>query len=111
MPKLETLKSKQAFLRVKAKGQKYYQKNFIIQALYHENSTRWGFIITKKMGSAVTRNFIRRRLKEIIRQLSPLPQADYVIIPRVNSHAVSFNDLRNEFHMAFNEIYATSPYA
>ena len=46
---------------------------------------RFGFTVTKQFGGAVQRNLIRRRLKEALRLLKPLPARpghDYVILAR-----------------------------
>lgn len=46
---------------------------------------RFGFTVTKKLGPAVVRNRIRRRLRELLRQGASahgLPGCDYVIVAR-----------------------------
>jgi ribonuclease P protein component len=48
-------------------------------------TARFGFTITKKLGNAVTRNRIRRRLKAAVSAVSPIhacPGHDYVIVAR-----------------------------
>lgn len=48
-------------------------------------SPRFGFTVTKKLGNAVARNRIRRRLKAAIGAVAPTraePSYDYVIIAR-----------------------------
>ena len=47
--------------------------------------SRFGFTITKKLGNAVTRNRIRRRLKAAFRTVAPdhaKPGFDYVVVAR-----------------------------
>ncbi len=49
------------------------------------NPARFGFTVTKKLGTAVVRNRIRRRLREILRQgivKQGLAGCDYVIVAR-----------------------------
>ncbi|CAG1772727.1 Ribonuclease P protein component [uncultured bacterium] len=45
---------------------------------------RYGFIVSKHLGKAVTRNLIRRRLRAVVRELHPQlkPGYDIVIIAR-----------------------------
>ncbi len=50
-----------------------------------EPQTRVGYTVTKKMGNAVRRNRIRRRLKSVVETVFPLQaeaNADYVVIAR-----------------------------
>jgi ribonuclease P protein component len=49
---------------------------------------RFGFTVTKKIGGAVVRNRVRRRLKEAVRALPPglaRPGHDYVLIARAGA--------------------------
>lgn len=41
---------------------------------------RVGFVVSSKIGNAVTRNLIRRRLKEAYRKLLPRLEGDYSIV-------------------------------
>jgi ribonuclease P protein component len=71
---------------------------------------RVGITITKKIGSAVTRNRIRRRFKEALRWLSPLPASrghDYVIVARREALGMPFPMLIESLSKAF--IRVTKP--
>lgn len=62
-------------------------------------SPRLGLSVSKKVGSAVKRNKLRRRLKEIFCSAVPdlLDSADYVISARPPAAEASFEELRDEF--------------
>jgi ribonuclease P protein component len=65
---------------------------------------RFGFTITKKLGNAVTRNRIRRRLKAAIAQLAPLqaqPGFDYVVVARHAAFDRPYPDIIADLHKAF----------
>lgn len=64
---------------------------------------RIGFTVTKKVGNAVERNRIRRRLREAVRgseALSPAPETDYVVVARREALAVPFSRLKAELEAA-----------
>ena len=69
---------------------------------------RFGFTITRKLGGAVVRNRIRRRLREALRILDAgLPQADfdYVVVARKSAAERSFADLGRDFRSAFAHMH------
>ncbi len=64
---------------------------------------RIGFTVSKALGGAVQRNRMRRRLREAVRQCSPLPgvSVDVVINPKKALLTVDFAALLNEVGRAF----------
>jgi ribonuclease P protein component len=72
-----------------------------------EAPPRFGFTVTKQSGGAVRRNRIRRRLKEALRLLRPLPARpghDYVILARPEALGMSFRILQSELMRALEKI-------
>jgi ribonuclease P protein component len=72
-------------------------------------TSRFGFTVTKQSGGAVQRNRIRRRLKEALRLLDPLPARpghDYVILARPEALSMPFRALQGELIRAFGKICA-----
>lgn len=55
---------------------------------------RYGFITSKRLGKAVVRNRVRRRLREGVRALATRPGWDVVISARVPAAQASFHELR-----------------
>jgi ribonuclease P protein component len=75
----------------------------------HEAAPRFGFTVTKQSGGAVERNRIRRRLKEALRLLDPLPARpghDYVVLARPEALCMPFRDLQGELIRALGKISA-----
>lgn len=62
------------------------------------DAARFGFIVSKKVGNAVVRNTIRRRLKAVCAEALPSvrPGADVVIRVLPGASALSFRELREE---------------
>jgi ribonuclease P protein component len=74
-----------------------------------EAQPRFGFTVTKQSGGAVRRNRIRRRLKEALRLLNPLPARpghDYVILARPEALGMPFLALQGELMKALGKIAA-----
>ncbi len=96
--KLVTIKARADFLRIRG-GAKWNTPGFLIEtkpARDPNGPPRFGFTVTKKLGNAVVRNRIRRRLKEAVRtahgSLSQ-PGYDYVIVGRTPAFDMPFERL------------------
>ncbi|MEQ1696137.1 MAG: ribonuclease P protein component [Hyphomicrobiaceae bacterium] len=73
---------------------------------------RFGFTITKKIGNAVVRNRIRRRLRAALVELSPLAarsDTDYVLVARLPATSQSFATLVADLKAAFERVHSQSP--
>ncbi len=67
-------------------------------------ASRIGFIVSKKVGGAVTRNRVRRRLRELFRQLPARPVGmDIVVIARHHAARVDFDTLRQAMQYAMGK--------
>lgn len=67
---------------------------------------RVGLTVTKKLGTAVTRNRIKRRLRAAVRDVFPLlaePGHDYVLIARRKAFHAPFPVLLDELRAALLE--------
>jgi ribonuclease P protein component len=63
-----------------------------------DRAARFGFIVSRKVGSAVVRNTVRRRLKAVCAEALPSvpPGSDIVIRVLPNGADAAFADLRTE---------------
>lgn len=69
-----------------------------------EQVARFGFTVTKKLGNAVKRNRIRRRLKAAIAELAPSAAKsgyDYVVVARSAAFDRPFAGIRADLIRAF----------
>jgi ribonuclease P protein component len=57
--------------------------------------SRYGFVVSKRVGKAVVRNRVKRLLREILRQTLLKPGWDIVFIARPRAATVNFADLRS----------------
>lgn len=82
--------------------------------LYSLSGPRFGFTITKKIGNAVIRNKIRRRLRAALVEISPLvarPDTDYVLVARRPAADQNFASLVADLKTAFERVHTISPKA
>jgi len=110
---VERLRRRSDF-RAAASGVRASGRAFVLQARRRaENgAVRIGFTVSRKVGNAVERNRVRRRLREIVRlsaaagtgQLSP--GHDYVLIGRRAALAAPFGEMMQELDAALSRIHA-----
>ena len=71
-----------------------------------DEALRVGFTVTKKIGGAVVRNRMKRRLRALARELVPTggkPGADHVLIGRTGGIERDFGLLREELAKALDK--------
>jgi ribonuclease P protein component len=56
--------------------------------------SRFGFMVSKRLGNAVARNKVRRRLREVVRQTPVKPGWDAIFIARRGAEKASYQSLR-----------------
>lgn len=68
---MESLKKNKEFNKVYNNGKSYATRNLVLYLLSasENDNNRYGLSVSKKIGNAVVRNKLKRRLREIIREL------------------------------------------
>ena len=85
-----------------AAGTKVPRAAFVLQARVRgdEGPARVGFTVTKKVGSAVERNRVRRRLRDIVRRSAAeglQTGRDYVLVGRRAALDLPFDQMMRDF--------------
>jgi ribonuclease P protein component len=107
---MERLKQRADFLAA-ASGSKAPVRPFVVQARARPDRgpIRVGFTVSKRVGNAVERNRVRRRLRELVR-LNGEPHMrhgyDYVLIGRRDALAMPFDQMKDEFARALHRLHA-----
>ena len=94
---MESLKTNRDFERVFKKGKSAGHRDLVVLARRgRSKDVRVGFCISRKTGNAVIRNKLRRRLKEIIREMEDglRPRWEIVIVAKETSKDLSFQALQ-----------------
>jgi ribonuclease P protein component len=108
---MERLRQRADFLAA-ATGTKVPSAAFVLQARKRadEGPTRVGFTVSKKVGNAVERNRVRRRLREIVRLAGPErlhSGHDYVLIGRRAALQAPFARIAQDFEGALQKAHKT----
>ena len=105
------LPNRRDFLRVQA-GRRCAMPGFVLQvapAPAQIPTVRVGFTVSRKVGNAVERNRVRRRLREIARAVIPHwadPGLDYVLVGRQAALTRDFATMRQELVEALKRLKA-----
>jgi ribonuclease P protein component len=95
------------FERVYRQGTAYRGKLFSVHAFPNEHGApRLGLSVSRKVGNAVTRNAVRRRLREVFHSyISGTPEnLDLVVSARPAAAEATFEELREEFGKSLGKV-------
>jgi ribonuclease P protein component len=100
----DTLRHRADFLRLQQQGLKWVTPAFVVYAKPFESTRpQVGFTVTKKLGGAVTRNRIRRRLRAVVDK-ADLPAWQIVLIAREDAEENDFNKLQRDLQWAVGKL-------
>lgn len=104
--KMKVLRNTRQFNQVYKKGKSIVNKHIVLY--YVKNQTdenQVGFSISKKVGNAVTRNRVKRLMKEVYRlnEASLKNGFDFVFVARVRSKDASFKDIEKAMTSCFRK--------
>jgi ribonuclease P protein component len=106
---MERLRKRSDFLAA-AGGVKVPSARFVLQARDRSDEAppRIGFTVSRKVGNAVERNRVRRRLRELVRLNSGdalRPGHDYVLVGRRAALSAAFSDLAADYDRAIARLH------
>ena len=110
---MERLKKRPDFLKA-AKGRRWAMPGLVLQARKRDENggpTRIGFTATRKVGGAVERNRVKRRLREAARAVAERRGRqgfDYVLIARRDTLTRSFAKIIKDLETAMDKVHAHS---
>lgn len=108
--KVTTLKKRNDFLAIAAKGNSVSAQSIVLQVKSRadmEEGVRVGLTVTKKVGKAVERNRIKRKLRCITREIMPAmaqPGYDYVVIARRSALRQPYDTLKRDIIHALTSV-------
>ncbi len=109
MPNVLRHRKREDFLRVRNANKSVSAAGLVLQVatsnIDDASSIRVGFTATSKIGNAVVRNRIKRRLRAVVREVmgkSAIPAHDYVIIGRFRTADREFTSLVKDLKYALH---------
>jgi ribonuclease P protein component len=98
-PKSARLTESSEFSRVKNAGRSFHGRYMIMGVYRDRPSTRFGLITSRRVGNAVVRNRLRRRLRDMVRLAQPgiIEGVWIVLVVRAAAGTVKTDALRSEF--------------
>ncbi|MBW2038350.1 MAG: ribonuclease P protein component [Deltaproteobacteria bacterium] len=97
--KEERLRKKRDFQRIAKEGNRRNTKNFLIIARGNDwGFSRVGAVASKKMGTAVERNRVKRLIREFFRRNKDMlpPSTDYVIVGKKGAQDLKYDQVVEE---------------
>lgn len=129
LPETLRLKKRRDFLRVQNGGRKHQMRHFLVFVAPRPqprsasdggasdvgstaglSETRLGITVTRKVGKAVTRNRIKRLVREVFRRERHrlAPGLDLVWVAKRQSGGVAIDDVRGDFERLLERLSAPS---
>jgi ribonuclease P protein component len=105
-----SLKNSYEFRRLYAKGKSASTSLIVLYARRNRRAfNQLGITVSTKLGNAVTRNRIRRRLKEIYRLNEGRLRFgfDLIIVAKMKSRFAEYSDLESDFQYLCNKLGLT----
>lgn len=93
------MRHRRAYLVVQAQGRKRHTRHFVVIVMQKtDGPTRLGLTVSRKIGGAVQRNLVKRRLREFFRlNYHRLPAAvDISLIAKTGAALISMAQIREE---------------
>ncbi|MGM0499846.1 MAG: ribonuclease P protein component [Bacillota bacterium] len=106
---MESLKKNKEFKKVYENGRSYATRNLVIYCLNYEKGkkNRYGLSVSKKIGNAVVRNKLKRRLREIIREFEKekdFKGYDVIFIARKPVVKIGYLNLRKDVKKLYEKM-------
>lgn len=115
MSKIHTIKNRRDFVAANQSTHKFITHSVIVLAKQRADDhpvleiSRIGYTVTKKIGGAVVRNRVKRRLREAVRlKAAAYLQSgfDYVLIARPKLVGCEFSEMLRDIGFAFSRIHS-----
>ena len=107
LPARSRIRRPEDFKRIFRSGKKAGSRTLVIHADFDTaHAPRVGFIVSKAVGNAVTRNLVKRRLRAIAAELMDQLKGDYIIRALPSAARADYGELKDSVLKALERIHA-----
>ena len=98
LKKINRLKRNRQFQYIYKKGERAFSNCIILMFTKTKLTYKIGFSVSTKVGSAVVRNSVKRKLREIFRSLDGKinPHFNYIVIAKQGIEKMSFENIKRD---------------
>lgn len=93
--RIASLTRRRDFEELSQRGERREGRWVVVRCLHRRGAVLVGMAVSKRFGSAVRRNRLRRQIREALHQI-PLPDGLYLIIPRPGAEQAGVASLRED---------------
>ena len=106
LPRENRLTKGDEIREVVRRGKRQSTQSLSLHLVKNEGSTRFAFVVGKATGNAVVRNLVKRRLREIAREIARTNPSGYLAVVRArdNAGAESYVNLKQQLEEAFERL-------
>jgi ribonuclease P protein component len=92
------VRRRREYLAIGRTAQRRQTRHFVVLSARRDDGTRLGVTVSRKIGGAVVRNAVKRRVREIFRRHPArlLPGHDIVVIAKPGAGELSFAEIASE---------------
>ena len=104
-PKAVRIRRRREYLALARTARRRHTPHFVVLCERSDGATRLGVTVSRKVGDAVTRNRVKRRVREVFRRDPQrlLPNHDVVVIAKPGAGMLALTDVAAELGAAVVE--------
>ena len=103
MQRQHRLTGEKRFASIHREGRSWANRHLVLKALPNGlDDSRFGFSTSRRVGNSVTRNRVRRRLREAVRLSHVKPGWDVLVMGRTPAGTADFHQLRAALESLFH---------